>query len=119
MVNPNSFALVLFLVASLASAPSCTDDADEGPTQDEMQQVAAAACEQLWACGLAPPDITLGECTAHQFGSYQDSPECLALFDYDECKMTITCEEIDRVQTLHVGPCLDELEAAAKVRCLP
>lgn len=119
MIEPKPFAFVLLLAASLGSGSSCAEEADEGPTQDEMQKVAAEACEQSIMCGFIPDEVTVEECIANQLGSYQDAPECLAVYYYDECQTALTCEEIDRLVQYRMGPCLDEFNEARRVTCVP
>jgi hypothetical protein len=114
-------ALALFLAASLAPVVSCADDnePEQGPTQEEMQQVASGVCEQGIGCGSIPSDVTLEECVANQLGAYQVSPECVAVYYFDECLTTQTCEEIDRLEQLNMGECLDERDEAFDVQCVP
>lgn len=113
-------ALALAL-ALAATGLSCADDddPDPGPTQEEMQQVASDYCEKVITCGFNPPDVTLEECIANQVGTYQDAPECVARYDLDECLTTQTCEEMDRLEQLGVGDCLDERDEASNVLCSP
>ena len=112
-------ALALFLAASLAPGFSCADDDEpKGPTQEEMQQAASDACEKGLECGTVPSDVTLEECVANQVGAYQAAPECLAVYRLDECLATQTCEEIDRLDQLHVGDCADEREEAGGLSAL-
>lgn len=114
-------ALALFLVASLAPGVSCADDGDpdQGPTEEEMQQVASDFCEKEIGCGFIPGDVTLDECIANQVGTYQDSAECVAVYRFNECLATQTCEEIERLGQLHMGDCLDERDEADEVQCTP
>lgn len=117
------YAVTLLFAASLASGFSCSDDHDpeQGPTQAEMRQVAAEACEQGLGCGTIPDSVTLEECIANQVGAYQASSECLAVYYFDECLTTQTCEEIDRLDELHIGDCLDESNEASGLTavCVP
>lgn len=113
-------ALALFLAASLAPGLSCADDSEpaQGPTQVEMQQVASDVCEQGIGCGSID-GVTLEECIEYQVGAYQDSPECVAVYHFDECLATQTCEEIERLSQLNMGDCLEEREKAFEVQCVP
>jgi hypothetical protein len=113
-------APVLILAGLFSWGFSCNDDGadpEKGPTQDEMREVATATCEQAMECGSLPGDVTLDECIANQLGSYQDSPECVALYYYDECKTMLTCEEIQQLIQLQMGQCLEESKEAGKVSC--
>jgi hypothetical protein len=119
MMGFKQCALALTLAASLAPGCSCADDDDpKGPTQDEMQQVAADACEKGIECGTIPSDVTLEECIANQVGAYQASSECSAVYYLDECLTTQTCEEIDRLNQLNIGDCVDERDEASRVHAL-
>jgi len=112
-------ALVLTLAASLAQGFSCADDDEpKRPTQEEMQQVASEACEQGLECGTIPDSVTVEECIANQVGAYQAAPECLAVYDLDECLTTQTCEELDRLDQLHIGDCADERDEAGRLTSL-
>lgn len=113
-------ALALSLAATLAGGFSCADDdePEQGPTQEEMQQVAADACEHGLGCGYIDA-ITLEECIEYQIGVYQDVPECVAYYYFDECLTTQTCEEIERLGQLQMGDCLDERDETDKVQCDP
>ena len=112
-------ALALSLTASLAPGFSCGDDDEpKGPTQEEMQQVASEACEHGIGCGYIDA-ITLEECTEYRVDVYQVSPECVAHYHLDECLTTQTCEEVERLNVLHIGDCLDEREETDKVQCVP
>jgi hypothetical protein len=113
-------ALVLSLAASAASGSSCADDIDPepGPTQGEMQQVAADVCEKDIECGSIPNGVTREECIQNQLGAYQASSECLAVYYFDECRTTQTCEELERLSLLNVGDCLDERDEAFDVQCV-
>jgi hypothetical protein len=120
MMSFKQYALVLSLAASLASGSSCADDEgpEQGPTQEEMQQVAAENCEHGIECGYIDA-ITLEECIEYQTGAYLALTECVALYYFDECLTTQTCEEIQRLTNLHIGDCLDERDAAFDVQCIP
>ena len=120
MTNFKKLASTLMLAGLLSWGLSCSDDgadSEKGPTQDEMREVATAACEQATECGSLPGDVTLDECIANQLGAYQDSPECVALYHYDECKTMLTCEEIERLIQLQMGQCLEESKEASKFSC--
>lgn len=119
MFGPRLFAFALLIVVSLASSSSCTADTDDGPTQDDMQEVATEACEQWSRCGVLPDGVSLEQCIANQVGSYQDAPECLAIYYYNECQTMLTCEELETLNELFMGLCLDEFEEARKVTCAP
>ena len=84
-----------------------------------MEQVATDLCEKVIECGSHPSDVTLEECVAHQVGTYQDSPECVAVYYFNECLATQTCEELERLEILHIGDCLDERNETSKVQCDP
>jgi hypothetical protein len=113
-------ALMLFFAGSLAPALSCADDGEpeKGPTEEEMRQAASEACEQGLECGTIPGSVTLEECIANQLGAYQAAPECLAVYHLDECLATQTCEELDRLDQLHMGDCADEREEAGGLTAL-
>ena len=120
MMSFRQLASMLILVGLFSWGVSCSDDgadSEKGPTQDEMREVATAACEQAIECGALPDGVTLDECIANQLGSYQDSRECVALYYYDACKTMLTCEEIDRLIQLQMGECLEESKEAGKVSC--
>jgi hypothetical protein len=121
MMGFKQYALMLSFAASLAAGFSCADDGEpeKGPTQEEMQQVAAEFCEKEIGCGFLPDGVTLEECIANQVGTYQDAPECVAVYYFDECLTTQTCEEIDRLGLLHIGDCLDERDEKDRVQCDP
>lgn len=114
-------ALTLSLAVTLAAGFSCADDGDpkQGPTDEEMRQVASGFCEKEIGCGFIPGDVTLEECIANQVGAYQDSAECVTHYSFDECLATQTCEEIERLSQLNMGDCLDERDEADKVECDP
>lgn len=120
MIRLKQCALALALTASLAPGLSCADDdePEPGPTQEEMQHVASDACEQGIGCGSID-GVTLEECIENQLGAYQVSPECVARYHLDECLTTQTCEEIDRLEQLNMGDCLDERDEASNVLCSP
>ena len=84
-----------------------------------MEQVAANLCQKELECGFTPVDVTVEECTANQLGAYQVSPECVAVYHFDECRTTQTCEELERLQQLNMGDCLDERDEAFDVQCVP
>lgn len=120
MTNLRQLASMLILAGLFSWGSSCSDDGadpETGPTQDEMREVATATCEQAIECGSLPGDVTLDECIANQMGSYQDSPECVVLYHYDECKTALTCEEIQQMIQLQMGECLEESKEAGKVSC--
>jgi hypothetical protein len=121
MMGFKQCALTLSLAVLLASGFSCADDdePEQGPTQEEMQQVASEYCEKDIGCGFSPHDVTLEECIANRVGTYQDSPECVSHYYFDECLTTQTCEEIERLDRLHIGDCLDERDEADRVECDP
>ena len=54
MIRLKQCALALALTASLAPGLSCADDGEpeQGPTQDEMEQVATNLCEKELECGF-------------------------------------------------------------------
>jgi hypothetical protein len=113
-------ALTLSLAILLASGFSCADDdePEQGPTQEEMQQVASNVCEQGIGCGSID-GLTLEECIEYQIDAYQVSPECVAVYYLDECLTTQTCAEIERLNVLSIGDCLDERDKAFDVQCVP
>jgi hypothetical protein len=113
-------ALTLVFAASLVSGVSCADDEDreQGPTREQMQQVAADACEHGLECGSIDA-ITLEECIEYKVGAYQVSHECVAYYVLDECLTTQTCEEIERLNVLQIGDCLDERDEAFDIQCVP
>lgn len=84
-----------------------------------MEQVATDLCEKELGCGSIPVDVTLEECVENQLGTYQASRECVAVYYFDECRTTQTCEELERLQQLNMGDCLDEREEAFDVQCVP
>jgi hypothetical protein len=114
-------ARALSLLATLVAGFSCADDhePEQGPTQEEMQQVAADLCEKGIECGSGPNDLTMEECIEYHVGTYRGSPECVAFYYFHECLTTQTCEEIERLETLHIGACVDERDEADKVICDP
>jgi hypothetical protein len=121
MMELKHCVLVLFITAPLALGSSCAEneDREQGPTEEEIQQVATELCEQTVECGSIPNDVTLEECIANRVGTYQDSPECVSHYYFDECLTTQTCEEIERLDRLHIGDCLDERDEADRVECDP
>ena len=121
MTNFKRCVLLLVFATSLAPGLSCADDSEpaKGPTQDEMEQVATDLCEKELACGFTPAEVTVEDCIENQLGAYQVSPECVAVYDFDECRATQTCEELERLEQLNMGDCLDEREKAFDVQCVP
>jgi hypothetical protein len=120
--------LVLAAVAALlcgcptrdhGGSAGTSDDPEQGPTQEEMQQVATELCERGIECGFTPAQVTLEECIANQIGTYQYSAECVTRYYLDECLTTQTCEEIQRLEVLHMGDCLDERDENGEVVCPP
>lgn len=119
MMRFEQCTMTLTLAVLLASGFSCADDdePEQGPTQEEMQQVASDVCEQGIGCGTIDA-ITLEECIEYEVGVYQVSPECVAVYYLDECLTTQTCEEIERLNQLNIGECADERDETSRVHAL-
>lgn len=120
MTKSRHCVLALALATSLASGFSCADDDDpeQGPTQEEMLQVAADVCEHGIGCGYIDA-ITLEECTAYQVDAYQAAPECLAVYYFNECLSMLTCEDAERLEhNIDIGSCKDERDEAGGLSAL-